>query len=778
MSYNKILFIFLIFISYTKQLNNQDYENICLSKYNSIQNYFINLNDVTSSNDFMNQLKITKQFNETFISNIFIDGNFFSFLKFFIENKFHLIISFIIIITISIWVILIFNYCLEKYCFRKNNKYNIVGLFSLLLSLLCLLLMFISSIIMFFYIPKFIFYYSNSLCNALKFFYNFEKGNINNQNYFQKENYNYNNYNRTIFYGLNNIEQYLTETENLIELISTQKEKNFKNHIEINNILKKYENLINELPKEFYHEIPSPRQDDVEKEEKIYPIYLKEIENFDNKEIFLGKIYNINLEYKNNFDILNYIYENIIKIIQNKIEYIKNLEDAKFGLNNFNQLIKNYSEIFSDNLFKFYDYFIAIIYYSLYFLNYNFFIFCIILLILLPIYSFLNKRRIQKFLNIFWNYLFLLIILSFLLGSFLIFISNLSKDLIVFINENLNLDNNNNYTKIFDNIEMDSNSLKFNKNILNQCLNDNGDLSNILGLNNEFSLKLNEILEKFSQNVNNLKSIKKNTIIKQFIDYLNNFITDYSLSTNETIHKNSDINFLLNEITELTNNTDICNTNDIWVNSKRNCKNNLYLPKNEIENKIKGEKYCLIIQDKFDDFDLFNLYGNCIEDAYDKIATKIFGLTNFYINNLELLKLINEKLNELLNKDYYISSNLNEEIFNTKKLIKKLTVIYEPLQGNFLKMFNCNDLKYDLVIFYDQFYNYFIYYANILGKFLIFFGILALISNLCIIIIINKYSKEAINLYRRERNKEMNNEGDIELLENYDSSEEEKSSEN
>ena len=72
MSYNKILFIFLIFISYTKQLNNQDYENICLSQYNSIQNYFIDLNDVTSSNDFINQLKITKQFNETFISNIFI----------------------------------------------------------------------------------------------------------------------------------------------------------------------------------------------------------------------------------------------------------------------------------------------------------------------------------------------------------------------------------------------------------------------------------------------------------------------------------------------------------------------------------------------------------------------------------------------------------------------------------------------------------------------------------------------------------------------------------
>ena len=777
MSYYNFLFIFLIFISYSIQLNNQDYENICLSQYNSIQNYFINLNDVTSSNDFIEQLNITKQFNETFISNIFIDGNFFSFLKFFILNKFHFTISCIIIITILIWVIFIFNYCLEKYCFRKYNKYNMVGRFSLLLCLICLFLMFLLSILMFFYIPKFIFYYSNSLCNALKFFYNFEKGNINNQFYFS-HNYNYNNFNRTIFYGLNNIEKYLTETENLIELISTQKEKNFKNHIEINNLLKKYENLIDDFPKEFYHEISSPRQDDVEKDEKIYPLYLKEIESVNNKDIFLGKIYNINLDYKKNFDILNYLYENIIKIIQNKIEYIKNIEDAKYGLKNFSQLIKNYSEIFSDNLFKFYDYFIAIIYYSLYIINYNYFIFCIVLFFLLPIYSFLNKKIIQKFLNVFWNYLFLLIILSFLLGSFLIFISNLSKDLIIFMNENLKLDNNKNYTKIFNNIKIDSNSLQFNKNILNQCLNNNGDLSDILGLNNEFSLKLNKILEEFSQNINNLKSIKKNTIIKQFMNYLNNFITDYSLSTNETIHKNSDINFMLNEITELTNNTDICNTNDIWVNSKRNCKNNLYLPKSEIENKIKGEKYCLIIQDKFDDFDLFNLYGNCIEEAYDKIASNIFGLTNFYINNLELLKLINEKLNELLSKDYYISSNLNEEIFNTKQLIKKLTDIYEPLQGNFLKMFNCNDLKYDLIIFYDQFYNYFIYYANKIGKYLIFYGILALISNLCIIVIINKYSKDAMKLYYKERNKEMNIEGDIELLEDFDSSEEEKSSEN
>ncbi len=90
MSYNKILFIFLIFISYTKQLNNQDYENICLSQYNSIQNYFIDLNDVTSSNDFINQLKITKQFNETFISNIFIDGNFFNNLFYYNYNYFNM----------------------------------------------------------------------------------------------------------------------------------------------------------------------------------------------------------------------------------------------------------------------------------------------------------------------------------------------------------------------------------------------------------------------------------------------------------------------------------------------------------------------------------------------------------------------------------------------------------------------------------------------------------------------------------------------------------------
>ena len=82
---------------------------------------------------------------------------------------------------------------------------------------------------------------------------------------------------------------------------------------------------------------------------------------------------------------------------------------------------------------------------------------------------------------------------------------------------------------------------------------------------------ISDSLTNLEQEIPKLENIK--IISKKFGDYLNN----YETSTNST-YNNSDVSFVLKEITKITNNKDknisniLCNCEDIWVSSKKNVK--------------------------------------------------------------------------------------------------------------------------------------------------------------------------------------------------------------
>ena len=83
----------------------------------------------------------------------------------------------------------------------------------------------------------------------------------------------------------------------------------------------------------------------------------------------------------------------------------------------------------------------------------------------------------------------------------------------------------------------------------------------------------------------------------------------------------------------------LCNTNDIWVTTKKNCKEDyIYLPKREINNRNPEKKYCLIIQDKYDEITLMQLYArSCSGDSLSLILNRVLSLTNYYQTNENLI---------------------------------------------------------------------------------------------------------------------------------------------
>ena len=186
----------------------------------------------------------------------------------------------------------------------------------------------------------------------------------------------------------------------------------------------------------------------------------------------------------------------------------------------------------------------------------------IILLIILP----LTKNFILKqlIINICWNVSFLLILFNISSWNFFYNLEEINDNIIYILEKDI--------------LNTESNLF------FNTCLNtEESDLIKVLNLYDEKSvlididryykniLPIYESLINIEQEIPNLQNIK--IISKNFDNYLNN----YEISTNST-YKNSDVSFVLKEISKLTNNknkinSSLCDSEDIWVTSKIKCKN-------------------------------------------------------------------------------------------------------------------------------------------------------------------------------------------------------------
>ena len=277
---------------------------------------------------------------------------------------------------------------------------------------------------------------------------------------------------------------------------------------------------------------------------------------------------------------------------------------------------------------------------------------------------------------------------------------------------------------------------------------------------------LNENIKKINEKQSQMRLIIQSNEYKIFQRYIDNFIGNYYATTDES-YGNSDILYILNEITNITNgNKETCSTNDIWVSTKKNCTDDyIYLPKRDVNDRNNEKKYCLIIQDKYDEINLMKLYAPfCKRDSLNNIFNKVLSLTKYYENNENVLETLSKELLKIQSKYRTLLNMINEEEKNVKSVINLLTKIYIPKNGrsSIYDMFNCYYLKYNIIDFYDQFLNYFSIISEKMGFYIILCSIVSFIGIFFLISSIMRNSKDAYKLFLKERNKEMND--GIELL--------------
>ncbi len=755
LSYKFSFYLFLLInpFVFSNHLRNLyasiDVENVCLN----IDKNYISITDYNSLLTFTNNLfqknkpKILSDKDKAFLSNLIVKGKLKDFTNYFEKSKFNIIFSIISLTIIIIWIIVIICFLKGGCIFRKNVKFGKCANFSLLISLLLFLFVLICSIYSYRNIKNFFFYFNGSICSLMKFFHHFKNGIS-----IKKENeLNYN------WPGLLNIDNYLNSTANAIEIINKKTQMIFSRHQRILKENKKLKELIEDLHNIGYVSFKNINE---ENKTKIYPIYTKQFEDLENRNLTLGKIYyDYKINFEQNSNILNELYKELSNVSINKEDFIFDINNTIINLNNFSILVLNMSETFSENFFIFHSLFYQILWYLFQIIHGFFIIISILTILILPVYSFIKENSLRLILNFFWNILFLLIIISLIVGSFILSLSQLSKQLIPII------------TTFFEEDYLNSENSLFPKvtnagNFLNKCLNDNGDLTELLNLKETSINILNENIKKINEKQSQMKLIIQSNEYKIFQRYIDNFIGNYYATTNES-YGNSDILYILNEITNITNgNKETCSTNDIWVSTKKNCTDDyIYLPKRDINNRNNERKYCLIIQDKYDEINLMKLYAPfCQRDSLNNIFNKVLSLTKYYENNENVLETLSKALLKIQSKYRTLLNMINEEEKNVKSVINLLTKIYIPKNGrsSIYDMFNCYYLKYNIIDFYDQFLNYFSIISEKMGFYIILCSIVSFIGIFFLISSIMRNSKDAYKLFLKERNKEMND--GIELL--------------
>ena len=726
-------------LQFRNLLNKEDINRVC---NNNNKNYKQPKN-LVSLNEYVNSLKIdNNKFKdnieeEQLIRNLLILGKTKG-IKYYFSDYLYNIIIIVFLLIIFTWMS--FIVCsLKKIClFNKRSQYIKFGKYSPLISIISYLIILFIAVFSFLKLDYFFKSFNGSTCSLLNFFYHIRLGSKNRKDLFEHDS-------KKLWPGLLNIESYLIDTSSSIEEISDNKNSSFLNH-EI--ILKKNSEFL-EILKELNNTSFSLSNPNPMNKSKIFPIYSKFFSNISNQSTLIGKIY---YDYKNNMNettnVLNELFIYINEISSKKEIFINDINETLINMNNFTVLMKNMSSVVSNNFLNLYDNFEVLLWRILDCIHFLFIILSIFLIIFLSIYI-KKKYNSLKIILHFFLFLFLLfLIISGFIGIILIVISKLSENSIPIFN------------KIFSENYLNSNESLFPKvtnaaRYLDICLNQDGDLSRSLNLKDTSINELNEYLRilTFKQNkINNFISLQDyNKTIKE----MNNYLFDFSKSTDDS-YKKSNIDFLLDEITELTNdNIESCQSNDIWVSIKENCPNNYnYISKNLINTKQKDLKYCLAITDDYSEKDIKNIYSKVCKNEYlHQIISNVKGLTNYYKENEKLLKKISNHLIVLNEKNYELNSMINNEEKNVNNLINLLTEIYLPVigRGSIYQLFNCSVIKKDIIIFYDQQLNYFSVLSKNIGIYIISCCLISYFSTYFIILSIILNSKESKHYLKNKK---------------------------
>lgn len=464
-------------------------------------------------------------------------------------------------------------------------------------------------------------------------------------------------------------------------------------------------------------------------------------------------------------------YENKIKKTYNELNEIhtktKNLDNEKGNqkeiilIKEAGKIINQINSTFYDNTYTLQRDFTLYVQASILLSNFfkiMFYVFTLLILsclFFLFIYFYVKNLCVKKLLHVIWNLLTLSVVILSIGASTFMIMSYFSKKSLYSLNMMITT----------------SDTSQIYQKYINICLNSNGNLFSALQLEkchlNLIDNDISELIEK----MNKLSVIKNNNFFDQAKTKLDNYYKNWFLSSAEI-----DVNSFIAQINNITNNIendlDKCNTKDIWVTTKDKCIDGyIYLPKIDIEKREHGKKYCLNIPDKYTPYDLYPLYQeNCNLNQLDILYDIIPSLSQYYWQNINILDQLNNHF--LLLEEQYkkLRDEMNSQI---QKVKENLQITFQPLSNfhdtiSLEAIFNCGELKRDLIQYYDTSYNEFSDICYNVSKTLISCSLIGLIGILFLISSIYRNSEEATQLYYdllESRIMKNNDKNDIELIE-------------
>ena len=769
----KNIFYFLILLiivnsclpKYIEEINNicKKVDTKHKSIYKTSNEFFKNINYVPDYKN-KNERKLQETY-DLFIGNKLEEDEEFTF---FLIIKDYLLNRYIIPILI-IWIIFCYLFIKKLWIFKPFFYIRIISRpCQNIIMIMLFILLVILSIGVYLKITELNFSINGTFCNLLKFFYELNRGKIKEKeidvNIFINNSLSNKNINDgDLWPGLYDLNSILLDSSDAINKISLNENKTFYFLEELNDNINEYQNLIKSIMETASKKINNPNYF---LDFDILTKYSYEFNNISRANSYINIINSEFIQYFHNATELIKSLNNYCISLSKKSDFYDNeLNDFFDNISDFSSLMKEISMNITNNI---------IIYEE----NYNIIIFIIkilniisscfsIFILFLLIFSFHKKYMwIRISLHIAWNIGFVLIINYF---CFLYFLNNL---------ENI----------FYDSLYiMDKEILNTNKSIFfDKCLNtEESDLKEVLNIYDKNSVLID--IDRYYKNIypilNNLEyleqEIPKLDNIKKISNNFNNYLNNYELSTNSS-YENSDVNFVLNEITKITNKSNnlkreddfFCDSNDIWVSSKQKCKDHIYISRYDLNKKFerkKDDKYCFMIQDDYQPSDLKNIYKNiCTKKAYNQLIKYIIGLTRFYNNNENLLNSLEKILKEIERYNKKLSGIIIDQISKCEKDISDLIDIYNPILGNIniTYLFKCGGLKRKIINFYDINYNQVLYNCNLIKKILVAIILVILFGNISVIIHNKevKGAKEVGRRYLKFENKDLNEDG-VELIE-------------
>ena len=760
-------FILLILVNLCQSKYIEEINNICKkvnkkhnSNYKTSNEFFKSINyDFDDSKNNYQKLQETYDYLVGTKLEEDIEFSVFYLIRDYFLNRY-------IIPIIIIWICFCYLFFKKRLIFRHSCQFRLISKFyQNIIIIIIFFLLLILSIIIFLKVKDFSSSTNDTYCNLLKFFYELNHGKIK-----EKELNNITNSikNRNIekgdlWPGLYDLSSILLDSAEAINKISLNKNKTFSLLEEINDNINEYQKLIELLIETSFKVLPNPNYS---QDFDILPRYSFEFDDISRANSYINVINSEFIQYFFNATELIKSLNNYCILLSKKNDFydleLNNLFD---NIIDFSSLMKKKSFNMTNNIFIYQEHFEKFIF-IINSIGFILLVSSISVIIFSIIIMHKNFTWIRISLHIIWNIGFILIIFYSCVLYFLDGYENVIYDFLYL---------------------MDKEILKTDTNIFfNKCLNtEESDLKDVLYLLDKNSVLID--IDKYYKNIypvlNSLtyieQEIPKLNNIKKISNNFNKYLNNYELSTNAS-YKNSDINFVLSEISKITNNSNnnntlekqndfFCESNDIWVASKTKCKNYIYISRYDLHNKFerkKGDKYCFIIQDNYQPSDLELIYGNiCTKKAYNQLINYIMGLTNYYNSNENLLNSFEKIFKEIERYNKKLSNVILEQINICKNDISELTDIYNPILGdvNITYLFRCGGLKRKILNFYDLNYNQNIYICTFIKILLTIIISLIFFGNV-IIIISNKEKKEIKRKYLKVENKDLNNDG-VELIE-------------